>query len=104
MDTDYLMLKEVIAAIPTSGAQEDHHPLLEYLPTDNHSFSNALHSSHPLILSSVMPARLYQEIETMHIQEPANCSGGPLVEAQALIALLYYHHLINILPQMQPFF
>jgi hypothetical protein len=79
IDAYYLMLKEVITASPTCGAQEDHLPLLDHFPSDNHSFSNALHSSHPLILLGAMPARLRQEIEATHIQEPANCSEGPRI-------------------------
>jgi hypothetical protein len=39
----HLMLKEVIAASPTSRTQKDHLPLLDQFPTDNYSSSNALH-------------------------------------------------------------
>jgi hypothetical protein len=78
----YLKLKEKIAASPTSGAQDDKLPLLGHFLAENHSSSNALHSLHPLILSGVMPVRLRQEIEAMHIQdeamhiqELASCNG-----------------------------
>jgi hypothetical protein len=76
----YLMLKEVIAASPTSGAQEDHLPSLDHFPSDNHSSSNALQTLHPLILSGAMPTQLRQEIEAKHIQEQANCRGGPRID------------------------
>jgi hypothetical protein len=76
IDAYYLMLKEVIAASPTSGVQKVHSPPLDYSPTDNHSPSNAQDPSSPLNRSVAMPVRLRQEIEAMHIQEPANCNGG----------------------------
>jgi hypothetical protein len=90
IDAHYIMLKEVIAASPTSGAQEDHLPLLNYFPANNHSSSNSLHSSHPLILWGVRPVRMRQEIEAMHIQEPANCNGchrrGPNLNCTATLS------------------
>jgi hypothetical protein len=36
IDAYYLMLKDVITASPTSGAQEDHLPLLHHFPVGNH--------------------------------------------------------------------
>jgi hypothetical protein len=70
------MLKEVIAASPTSGAQKDHSPPLDYSPTGNYSSSNGQDPSNPSNRSVAMPVRLRQEIEAMHIQKPANCNGG----------------------------
>jgi len=77
LDAYQLLLKAVISACPNGSSSEDHLPLLDHFPTDNHSQNNTLHSSHPLILSQAMPSLLRQEIEAMHIQEPDCARNSP---------------------------
>jgi hypothetical protein len=71
------MPKKVIAAGPTSGAQEDHLPFLDNFPTNNYLFSSTQYLPHLLTLSGAMPLQLYQEIEAMHIPEPAMINFTP---------------------------
>ena len=82
LDAYDLMLKEAITSTPGSSLAEDHLPLLDHFPTDNHSLANRLHSSHPLVLTSAMPALLQQEIEAMHIQTASDPSfRGPTLNS-----------------------
>jgi hypothetical protein len=60
IDAYYFMLKEVIAASPTSGAQEDHLPLLDHFPSNNHLGAIFYYLG-------AMLSRLRQKIEVIHI-------------------------------------
>ena len=60
LNANDLMLREAVAASPLSSAEDDHLPLLDHFPADTGAPDNALHSSHPLVLTRAIPARMRQ--------------------------------------------
>jgi hypothetical protein len=84
IDAYYLILKEEIAASPTSGAQKDHSLTMDYFLNDKHSSSN---STHPLNGSVSMPSWILKQciFKNQHIVVEA------LLEAPSLNIPLHYH-------------
>jgi hypothetical protein len=71
----YLMLKGVIAVSPTSGAQEDHSPPLDHLPTEKWNYlATSDQANHPwrATLRAMWPIILMQHVCVCNMKTYAN--------------------------------